>query len=312
MSADRIYYLQREDIDEERWNDCVHKASNGLIYGISSYLDVMCTNWDALVLNDYEAVMPLAWRKKWNIYYLYQPFFTAALGVFGQHLSTETIAIFINAIPKKFRYWDIHLNEDNPLGRSLLQTTQGYQISERKNFLLDLNFPYQTIRARYKDRAKRRLDFTKENELTIRRNDSPSFIIQQYIRHYSQVHKEVKEPDYKRLEQLCRKINDHVLTYTAFDDKGVNAGFCLLLQDEENIYPILGGSTGAGKEANAFTFLIDAIIKDHAESKETFRFEGSDIPGIAFFNEQFGPKSATYTHIKRNNLPWPLRYLKRE
>ena len=30
------------------------------------YLDIICENWDALILNDYEAVMPLpSYKKVW-------------------------------------------------------------------------------------------------------------------------------------------------------------------------------------------------------------------------------------------------------
>ena len=34
--------------------------------------------WDALVLDDYAAVMPLTWRRKYGTRYLYQPAFTTA------------------------------------------------------------------------------------------------------------------------------------------------------------------------------------------------------------------------------------------
>jgi len=44
----------------------------------------MADQWDALVLNDYEAVMPLTWNKKYGIHYLFQPFFCASLGVFAK------------------------------------------------------------------------------------------------------------------------------------------------------------------------------------------------------------------------------------
>ncbi|WP_315816464.1 hypothetical protein [Paraflavitalea speifideaquila] len=56
-----------------KWDRCIADAPNGLIYGYSFYLDKMADNWDGLVLNNYEAVMPLPWKKKWGIYYLAHP-----------------------------------------------------------------------------------------------------------------------------------------------------------------------------------------------------------------------------------------------
>jgi hypothetical protein len=78
MSNDVIRYLQRDQIDTVQWDNCIGNAPNGLIYGHSFYLDRMAVNWDALVLNDYEAVMPLPWKKKWGIYYLAHPPLTAS------------------------------------------------------------------------------------------------------------------------------------------------------------------------------------------------------------------------------------------
>ena len=62
----QIEYLTRDKIDINKWDECVNKASNGVIYARSIYLDKVCTNWDALVINNYELVMPLPWRKKWG------------------------------------------------------------------------------------------------------------------------------------------------------------------------------------------------------------------------------------------------------
>ena len=108
-----IQYLSYHQIDKHKWDACIDSAENGLVYGYSIYLDTMANYWDALVLNDYETVMPLTWNRKYGIYYLYQPPFTACLGIFGNDLSTAIVKDFLLAIPAKFRYWDIALNEGN-------------------------------------------------------------------------------------------------------------------------------------------------------------------------------------------------------
>ncbi len=72
-----IKYLTYQQINKIKWDACIDKAGNGLVYGYSFYLDAMAKNWDALVLsagpggNDYKAVMPLTWNKKYSILYLY-------------------------------------------------------------------------------------------------------------------------------------------------------------------------------------------------------------------------------------------------
>src|SRR5579875_594423 len=111
--GETIHYIRNNAIDKTLWNQCIDNAGNGLIYAYSIYLDCMADNWDALVFNNYEAVMPLPWRKKFGIYYLYQPFFVAQLGLFGNNITAELLEKFLNAIPSKYPYWDLSFNHKN-------------------------------------------------------------------------------------------------------------------------------------------------------------------------------------------------------
>ena len=67
-----------------------------MVYAFSYYLNSMAKNWDALVLNDYDAVMPLTWNKKYGFYYLYQPFMSASLGVFGNEPDAALLKSFLD------------------------------------------------------------------------------------------------------------------------------------------------------------------------------------------------------------------------
>ncbi|VAW26447.1 hypothetical protein MNBD_BACTEROID04-1052, partial [hydrothermal vent metagenome] len=57
-----IYYYKRNQIDIVKYDTCITKSINTRVYANSWYLDIVADNWDVLVLNDYEAVMPLPWR----------------------------------------------------------------------------------------------------------------------------------------------------------------------------------------------------------------------------------------------------------
>ena len=78
-----IRFLNRGEIDLEKWDRCIQDAPNGIIYARSFYLDAMAKNWSALVSGDYDMVMPLTWNRKYGFRYLYQPAFTAQLGLFS-------------------------------------------------------------------------------------------------------------------------------------------------------------------------------------------------------------------------------------
>src|ERR1700743_2045713 len=132
-----IKYLTNNAIDKRKWDVCIANADNGLIYGYAYYLDIMAKNWDALVLNDYEAVLPLTWNKKYGFYYLYQPFFAASFGFFCKNIFSYLLNKFLSAIPKKFKYWDFYLANYFPV--------HGYELYKRSNYVLSLNKNYELL-----------------------------------------------------------------------------------------------------------------------------------------------------------------------
>jgi hypothetical protein len=109
-----IRYIRHREIDKLKWDACIQRSVNGIIYGYSWYLDIVAEGWEALVEENYESVMPLICRKKFGIRYLFQPFFTQQLGVFSSNKFTEEkIKEFISAIPQKFSFFEINLNTFN-------------------------------------------------------------------------------------------------------------------------------------------------------------------------------------------------------
>ena len=55
------------------------------LYCYSWYLDAVSDNWGALVMGDYEFIMPIPYTVKKNQSILYQPFFSQQLNVLGKN-----------------------------------------------------------------------------------------------------------------------------------------------------------------------------------------------------------------------------------
>ena len=109
-----IKYLKHSEIDKCKWDECIAKSNNGLIYSTSVYLDNMTTEWDGLVMGNYEAVMPLPFRKKYGIYYVYPPAFSQQMGITSvKEITPEIIKTFLKNIPTKFRYVEMNFNVSN-------------------------------------------------------------------------------------------------------------------------------------------------------------------------------------------------------
>jgi len=301
----QIRYIQHEEVDKTKWDSCIAEAGNSLIYGYSWWLDHMSPGWHALVLNDYDAVMPLTWRKKYGIHYLYQPFCTAALGIFYKPGTIIALQHFFDAIPAVYKYWDIDLNEKNH------QEQKSNSTYIRVNQMLSLDEEYQTIRKGYSRLANRNLAKAKESKVSIVKDVDPEQIVELYRKEYAHRHKS-NSSDYQALMQCCAIAADKKMlqTYIALSAAEKIDSFYAVLKDKNFIYSLLGGSTEEGKNAGSFYLLTDAVIKDYAGSERTFRFEGSDHEGIAFFNSQFGALPTNYLHVKENKLPFLLRLFK--
>ena len=111
-------YIKHKNIDKKKWDYCINNAENGLIYAQSFFLDTMADNWDGIVIGDYEAVMPLTWKSKWGIRYLYQPAFLQQGGIFFINaLSEDVIQQFLQIVFSKYKFAEI---TGNYLNRALV------------------------------------------------------------------------------------------------------------------------------------------------------------------------------------------------
>ena len=108
-----VTYVKYEHINKNKWDDAIDASLNPYIYAYSYFLDITTGNqWDALIKDDYEMVMPLPFSKKFGIRYIHQPPFNQQLGIFyKQSCSNFDIFEFIRAIPKKFRLTELNFNK---------------------------------------------------------------------------------------------------------------------------------------------------------------------------------------------------------
>ena len=78
-----IKFYKHKDIDLFKWDECIGSSINRRVQAFSWYLNVVTNNsWDALVLGDYDAVLPLPYRFKYGLKYIYMPYFIQSLGCF--------------------------------------------------------------------------------------------------------------------------------------------------------------------------------------------------------------------------------------
>lgn len=300
-----ITHITREQIDQKKWDDCIYQSSLPLLYAETIYLDQMASNWDALVLNDYEAVMPLPWKRKYRVHYLYQPFLTAQLGIFGKHLSPNIIESFIAAIPKKFWLVEINLNSKN--------TLNDYKgdLRLRSNYTLLLDEPYESIYDRYRENIRRNIKKSQQLGCITEKNFPVDHVINLAVEQMRQYNKESAE-NVNRFRKLYQALHAQgsAITYGIFSSTKELLSSAVFFIRNKRAYYILVGNHPNGRTLGASHALIDAFIKDHAGSGIVLDFEGSDIRNLAFFYSSFGAKEEKYPALKINRLPWYIKWMK--
>jgi hypothetical protein len=298
-----IHYVQQSDIDRKKWDACIDKAGNGLIYSYTYFLDCMAKHWDALVLNDYEAIMPLPWNKKYGILYIYQPAFTASLGVFGHSLDEDLIQSFIREIPKKFRLIEMALNHGN------LSSAQN--LSYRNNYVLDLKHPYKALYNGYRENIKRNIKKAQQIGCTVMKNIPLENVIA-LSKPILQKQTNVTDADYDNLLKLYRllHIQSKAITYGVYSNNRELIASCAYFLSHDRAYYLLVGNHPNGKTLGASHYLIDRFIHDYAEQALALDFEGSDIRNLAFFYGSFGAKLEIYPFLRINNLPFWIKWAK--
>ncbi len=303
-----IQYLQHKDIDKRKWDRCIEASVNPILYCLSWWLDVVSPGWEALVEDDYLAVMPLTQSRKAGISYLYQPFFSQQLGIVSNNtINAAKTAEFLNAIPSRFRYIDIQLNRWNDPFES------GFICRLRTTYLLDLSESYDTLQLKYSRSCRRNISKANRHRLTLKAGPG-SFVFARFIkRNLDHKLQGTAIQIYQALEKICsmsiEKSKGEILGVFDAADNLVASQW--LIKHKHGYALLVCASTEKGRKTQAMYFLIDQLIRQYAGTKTMLDFSGSDIPGIAYFNAGFGAVKSSYPAIKRNTLPWPLRLLKR-
>lgn len=300
-----IRYLKNAEIDKIRWDQCIKESFNGNIYGWSWYLDVVHKNWEALVEGDYERVFPLTGNNRLGIHYLFQPFFAQQLGIFSRSiLNHQIIEAFIEAIPSHYQFIEIRLNAHNKA------VPGSFEVSTHLNHELDLIHSYEKLYRNYATNTRRNLKKAADAGLTLMKSIRPESVVELFRHNRGRTISHWNQREYDRLISLTYALiyRGQALVYGAYTAENELCGGAIFAKSHGKIVFLFSGANSIGKEQQALSFLIDAVIREFAPGNYVFDFEGSDQPGLARYYKGFGSKETTYPGIHINRLPMWLRY----
>ncbi|CAA0151128.1 hypothetical protein [Tenacibaculum maritimum] len=279
-----IKYLKREELDVQKYDECIEASIQSMLYAYSWYLDIVAESWAVLVLNDYEAVMPLPWKRRYAIAYITQPYFCQQLGVFSKNVILEREVVrFIKKIPKYFFKVVLQFNFQNKMDIP--------KAMQRENYVLSLKKGKTEIFKNYNKNRKRDYKKAEKRNFTLEKNlDSELFIkfIEEVPKNY-----ELDSYPFSILKNLAKLKNQYIFIWGIKEDNALMASL-LFLKDKHRITYLMPIISNEGKKRGYATLLVTKLIETFSESDLILDFEGSMLEGIARFYRSFGAKKETY------------------
>lgn len=305
----RLAHLLYKEIDLQKWDQCIKSDAHALIYAQSNYLTQMCPKWEALVLNDYETVMPLCPKTKWSISYLYQPAFIAQMGIFGKGGNDSAIVkAFLDKALEQYHFMEAPLNYSN-----IIPAEYAADAVQRNNFTLSLKNTYEHIAQNFSSSHTKNIKRAANFSLQYADENNAAVIIKLFSELYGDRKLVYQEKDYQHFEKLCTillEAQQLVIRKVTNEQQQIVAGI-ILLKDEQRLYNVMSCITMEGRKKEANYFLFQQLIKEYCNQDLVLDFEGSDVAGIAHFYQGFGAILEPYPFLSINRLPALLKLFKK-
>ena len=286
-----IRFLHRRQIDDERWNGVIASSRFETIYPYTWYLDACADSWAGYVMNDYECVMPVAFRRKIGLKYTYQPVYCQQLGVYSEHrVDTEVLRMFLNELRRNFKMGDYALNEGNILGDE-----KGFEVSDNTNYILSLAAPYAEIHGNYTENCRRNVKRAHRSDIQFTDQVSIDEVIA--LKKMS-VRTKLGKEHYAYVKSLFSSLatRDKIQIFGARCGDHLVAAAIFAFSNERAIF-LLSASSERGKERRAMFLVVDRFIEMYAKKLRKLDFEGSNIVSIARFFRGFGAKPEIYQRL---------------
>ncbi len=277
-----IQKLTHTEINRQKWDALIEQSAYSSLYARSQFLDIVCPNWEALVLNDYDAVFPIPTKKRFGISYVVQPIFSQQYAIYtNRELTADEKNAFIQEIGQH-KFMRICLSEP------LLTPAK-----ERCNFVLKLDKQYQDLRANYSQNTIRNIAKAQKNNIFCEQLSDADQAIENVLTHDTKKH---YQPFEQQISYLLQNINWEAYSITDGIHRYATAIF---LKTGNRLYYLFPASSDEGKEKSAMFLLIDFVIQKYANTDIIIDFEGSELEGVKRFYQGWGAENNPYYFVKR-------------
>lgn len=303
----KIEYIPAHLIDRDRWDDWIKDSVNRRIYATSGFLDILSPGWEAIVMDEGRAVMPVTRNRKYWISYVSQPLFLQQLGLFfSDRPGGGLLPLFLEKLSSAFGFIDISLNEMNE------DPDPKFTITRLNNYLLPLDRPYSATTGGYSTNTRRNIIKAGRLGISLTSGYKPSEAVRMFMMNNAKRYQPIPKLYYRRLQAVLeRGLEDGSVSISAARAmNGEIIATACFLKDFDRYVFYFSANTEEGRKQGAMFMLINSFIMKHSESGMMLDFNGSMNQGVARFYKGFGARQTSYGRLKINNLGFPLKYLR--
>ncbi|MDL2297421.1 GNAT family N-acetyltransferase [Bacteroidales bacterium OttesenSCG-928-E04] len=300
--------LENRFINKELWNRSVENSSFPTIFADYDILTLASPGWKALVLGEYEYVMPLPTKAKLGVKYVYTPFFMSQLGIFSKNeITPEVTMLFFNSIPYIYRQIDLLLAPGNYSDNSLINPI------EMHTYQMRLNRPYVLLEQRFSENTKRNIKAAEKAGLTYTTQLSVGEVIGLFKNGRGK-DKSIRynKKDYRLLEEMagCASKKGMLDIVGVRDDEGRLLAGALFLRDYQCIRFWFSGRDYRFPEKKAMFFLLNEYLKVNEKQDLLFDFNGSMNENVARFYKGFGGEQCSFPFVNLRRYSYLSPFIK--
>lgn len=291
--------VNRREVDYKKWDHTIEHAVNSLPYAYSWYLDSVTDDWEAIIINDYEFVLPLPFTRILRAFKYYkQPLFCQQLGPFGSDIPSPFILKqILENLPKNPIRLNLNFSVDIVIPNDYTYLNPKKHINQIINLDRDLN----TILHNFKGNQRRAVVTKLANFGELEEINDASAV----IKFIQNIHGKKIGLNSKKIQTGIKLFNEAKIKGSAkyyqlrniYTDEIAVMGVVII--DPNRIINLFYSSNKNHGNYGAASVYIYKLIAKYIHTKKVFDFEGSSIPGIHRFFKSHGAETIYYTSIDK-------------
>lgn len=290
------FYLKNNQISKDLWNKSLNKCINANTYCYSWYLDTVANDWDAIVSEKYDILMPLPISGKFH-FNVYQPLLTPKLGIFySREISKTELNLFVSKLPQNIKNIKLNFNKFNTISLNK-------NILKKETYSIDLYSNYIDLFNNYSNYIKHNLENAKNKKYYVINGIAPNEIIA--FLNKTNYYENTKNYDILRRVLSLTTLRRLSKVTAAFSEKNELIGIAIYILSANLIDLVVASAISNDEEI--YALLFDKFFQINANKNLTLNLEIYNNDLIERTLRELGSKKYYFGQLSIRKKPLLLK-----